>query len=235
MRHRHTGSLLTQTILKPHYPYHCLIVGESAQFTITFALVSVVAVAGFGVMTLTARNLRATDDQRSGSTRALVTANQLEQSVLDLETGLRGYLLDPETTIHIDQVNRAGDLVTLVLILGIGATVLFLGLVVLTSLRTQRALVAPLRRLAGRVSALTAGDLTARVPEGGAAEVGEVVQGFNRMADAPARQREALDDHQSELEAQAPQPCLRRAQKRRGIGNLSTPETPAPQPLTKSQ
>ena len=86
--------------------------------------------------------------------------------------------------------------------LGIGATVLFLGLVVLTSLRTQRALVAPLRRLAGAVSALTAGDLTARVPEAGTAEVGEVVQGFNRMADALARQREALDDHQGELEAQ---------------------------------
>ena len=40
------------------------------------------------------------------------------------------------------------------------------------------------------------------MPEGGAAEVGEVVQGFNRMADALARQREALDDHQGELEAQ---------------------------------
>jgi PAS domain S-box-containing protein len=265
----------------------------TAQSTVTFALVSAVVVAGFAVMTLTAVHLKSTDHQRSGSTQAIVAVNELEQSVLDLETGLRGYLLaggpaflqpyqaavrrypalarnlqtattgdreahrlslaisaavkdyvsrwaapvirtaetnlaaarraeaggagkarvdamraqfstllGHETTIHTDQVNRANDLATLVLILGIGATVLFLALIVLTALRTQRALVAPLRRLAGAVSAITAGDLTARVPEGGAAEVGEVVDGFNRMADALARQRESLDDHQSELEAQ---------------------------------
>ncbi|MGH2891746.1 MAG: CHASE3 domain-containing protein, partial [Solirubrobacteraceae bacterium] len=65
----------------------------TAQLTVTFALVSVVVVAGFGVVTVTARSLRSADHQRSGSTRALVTANELEQSVLDLETGLRGYLL----------------------------------------------------------------------------------------------------------------------------------------------
>jgi PAS domain S-box-containing protein len=265
----------------------------TAQFTVTFALVSAVVVAGFVVITLTAGHLQSTDHQRSGSTRALVAANQLEQSVLDLETGLRGYLLagkpeflqpyqeavgrypnlalslqaatvgdaeahrlslaigaavndyvsrwtapvirtaqtdlvaarraeaggagkarvdamraqftrllDHETTIHNEQVSQSADLATLVLVLGICATVLFLGLVVLTALRTQRALVAPLRKLATAVSALTAGDLSARVPQGGAAEVGEVVDGFNRMADALARQREALDDHQSELEAQ---------------------------------
>src|SRR5262249_31788325 len=71
-----------------------------------------------------------------------------------------------------------------------------------TALRTQHRLVAPLRRLAAAVSAITAGDLSARVPAGGTAEVGAVVDGFNRMADALERQREALDDHQSELEAQ---------------------------------
>src|SRR6185437_14799490 len=67
---------------------------------------------------------------------------------------------------------------------------------------TQRGLVMPLRRLADAVSAITAGDLSARVPPGGTAEVGAVVDGFNRMADALAEQRESLDDHQSELEAQ---------------------------------
>ncbi len=265
----------------------------TTQFTVTFALVSAVVVAGFAVMSFTAGHLQSTDHQRTGSTRAIIAANQLEQSVLDLETGLRGYLLagrpaflqpyqgalgrypdlalslqaattgdprahrlsvaiaaavkdyvsrwtapvirtaqtdlaaargkeaggagkarvdamrtqfatllDHETTIHTEQVNRASDLATLVLILGIGATVLFLVVIVLTGLWTQRALVAPLRKLAGAVSALTAGDLSARVPEAGAAEVGAVMQGFNGMADALARQREALDDHQSELEAQ---------------------------------
>src|SRR6185437_7672830 len=196
----------------------------TAQFTVTFALVSAVVVAGFAVMVITAGHLRSADHQRSGSTRAIVAANQLEQAVLDLETGLRGYLLagkpaflapyqsalarypglalslqsatggdaaahrlalaisaavrsyvtrwtapvirtaqtdlaaarraeaggagkarvdamraqfeallDHETRIHTDQVNRASALATLVLVLGIGAVVLFLSLIVLTA------------------------------------------------------------------------------------------------------
>jgi CHASE3 domain sensor protein len=199
----------------------------TAQFTVTFALVSAVVVAGFVVMILTARSLQSADHQRSGSTRAIGVANELEQSVLDLETGLRGYLLagkpeflqpyqaalnrypglarglqaatagdrqahrlslaigaavsdyvaqwtapvihtaqsdlaaarrsesggagkrrvdairaqfsallNHETTIHTEQVDRAGDLARLVLVLGIGGVVLFLGLIILTALRT---------------------------------------------------------------------------------------------------
>src|SRR5581483_2639495 len=65
----------------------------TAQVTVIFALVSVVVVAGFAVMVVTASHLQSTDHQRAGSTRALVAANQLQQAVLDLETGLRGYLL----------------------------------------------------------------------------------------------------------------------------------------------
>ena len=70
----------------------------TAQVTVTFAFVSAVVVAAFAVMTVTAGHLQSTDHQRSGSTRALVAANQLEQSVLDLETGLRGYLLAGQPT-----------------------------------------------------------------------------------------------------------------------------------------
>jgi CHASE3 domain sensor protein len=64
----------------------------TAQVTVTFALVSAVVVAAFAVITITAGHLQSTDHQRAGSTRAIVAANQLEQSVPDLETGLRGYL-----------------------------------------------------------------------------------------------------------------------------------------------
>jgi PAS domain S-box-containing protein len=265
----------------------------TAQITITLALVSAVVVAGFAVMSVTAGNLKSSDHERAGSTRSLVVANQLEQAVLDLETGLRGYLLagrpaflqpyqaalsrypglarsletatrgdsrahrlslaiaaavgdyvarwtaplirtaqtnleaarrseaggggkervdamraqfstllDHETTIHTQQVHRSSRLATQVLVLGVTAAGLFLAVLVFTALRTQRALVTPLRRLAGAVSAITAGDLSARVPEGGVAEVGEVVQGFNRMSDALKRQRDELDDHHNELEAQ---------------------------------
>src|ERR1700761_8987745 len=206
----------------------------TAQATATFAVVSAVVVAGFAVMTITAGNLKSADHQRSGSTRALVAANGLEQSVLDLETGLRGYLLagspdflqpyqqalarypalvrsldvatagDPaahklslwigtavhdyvahwtgpviqtartnlaaarraeaggagkqrvdamrtrfaalltqQPPAHIEQFSRASALANLVLILGIGATLLFLAVVIFMALRTQSRLVAP--------------------------------------------------------------------------------------------
>src|SRR5579871_3785929 len=65
----------------------------TAQFTLVLALVSAVVLAGFAAMIIAARNLQSADHSRSQSTDALTEANQLEQSVLDLETGLRGYLL----------------------------------------------------------------------------------------------------------------------------------------------
>lgn len=65
----------------------------TAQFTFLLALVSAVVLAGFAAMIIAARSLQSADAERSQSTTALTKANQLEQSVLDLETGLRGYLL----------------------------------------------------------------------------------------------------------------------------------------------
>jgi PAS domain S-box-containing protein len=65
----------------------------TAQFTLALAVVSVVVLAGFAVMIVAARHLHSADDARAQSSHALTAANQLEQSVLDLETGLRGYLL----------------------------------------------------------------------------------------------------------------------------------------------
>jgi PAS domain S-box-containing protein len=62
--------------------------------------------------------------------------------------------------------------------------------------------VAPLRRLASAVAAIAGGDLSVRVPEGGAAEVGELVDGFNRMAAGLEEQRDSLADHHDELEGQ---------------------------------
>jgi PAS domain S-box-containing protein len=66
------------------------------QLAATLALLSALAIAGFVVMTVAVRNLQSVDRARSTSTNALITAGQLERSVLDLETGLRGYLLAGE-------------------------------------------------------------------------------------------------------------------------------------------
>ena len=49
--------------------------------------------AGFGVMLIAARNLQSADKSRARSNVVLSTSASLEESVLDLETGLRGYLL----------------------------------------------------------------------------------------------------------------------------------------------
>jgi CHASE3 domain sensor protein len=265
----------------------------TAQFTVTLALVSAVVLPGFAVMIVAARSLRSADAARSRSTNALTTANQLEQSVLDLETGLRGYLLagrplflepyqealrryaalvrdlesdtagDPtthrysasiraairayvtkwaepvialaqrdlaaarraeaggagkarvgalrtqfaallarETTLHLEQVEQSSSLASIVLVAGIVGGVAFALLIAYVAIRAQRRLVAPVRRLAGAAAAIAEGDLSVRVAKGGTAEVGELVSGFNRMAQSLDQQRTELQDHQGELEAQ---------------------------------
>jgi methyl-accepting chemotaxis protein len=65
----------------------------TAQFTFVVALVRAVVLAGFGVMLIAARNLQSADRSRTRSNAVLATSANLEESVLDLETGLRGYLL----------------------------------------------------------------------------------------------------------------------------------------------
>jgi two-component system, OmpR family, phosphate regulon sensor histidine kinase PhoR len=65
----------------------------TAQFALTLVVVSAVVLAGFAVMIAAARSLRSADRARARSTQVLSGASQLEELVLDLETGLRGYLL----------------------------------------------------------------------------------------------------------------------------------------------
>jgi two-component system, OmpR family, phosphate regulon sensor histidine kinase PhoR len=265
----------------------------TAQFTLVLAVVSAVVLAGFAVMIVAAHSLQKADDARSQSTNALTMANQLEQSVLDLETGLRGYLLDgkpvflepyeqalrryprlarslatataadpsahhsslaiaaaihsyvttwaepvirlaqsnlpaarheeaggggkarvdamrgqfatllaDETLLHSRQVDQSSNLAGVVLVSGIAGAVAFALLLAYVAWRTQTRLVRPLRRLARGVAAITAGDLSVRVPPGGTAEVGELVGGFNRMADSIEVNRDELEDQRAEVEAQ---------------------------------
>ncbi len=254
---------------------------------------STVVLAGFVAMIIAARSLQSADAARSQSTTGLTQANQLEQSVLDLETGLRGYLLagqpvflqpyqaalreyprlvhnleaatsgDPiahravvsiaaairayigqwtepvirlaqgnlaaarqaeaggsgkarvdamrtqfatllahETTLHATQVDQSSNLASIVLVAGFAGLVAFALLILGVTLHVQTRVVSPLRRLAGAVGAITRGELSVRVPEGGTAEVGELVDGFNRMAESIERDRDELEDQRSEVEAQ---------------------------------
>ncbi len=265
----------------------------TAQFVLVLVVVSAVVLAGFAVMIIAARRLENADNARSQSTLALTGANQLEQSVLDLETGLRGYLLagkpvflepyrdallrypalaqglaratagDPiahqyaasidaaigsyvrnwaepvirlagrnlrgardaeaggagkarvdamraqfatllghETELHSEQVYESRSLASMVLAAGIAGACAFALLLAYVAIRVRKRLVAPLRRLAGAVRAITEGDLSVRVPAGGTAEVGALVAGFNRMADSIERHRDELADQRSEVESQ---------------------------------
>ena len=265
----------------------------TAQLTLMLAVVCVVALSGLVVMTVAVGDLHGAETERADSSAAITTANQLEQAVLDLETGLRGYLLGGssvflqpyraalrtypqlarqleartagdrvshsmslsiagairgyvngwtiqtirsaqrnldaarraeaggggkhrvdamraqfatllarESRIHSGQVERVSALSRLALVSGLIAVVLFVLMIVAFALRTQMCVVAPLRRLAAAVAAITGGDLSVRVPEGGAAEVGSLVDGFNRMAAGLEEQRDSLADHHDELEGQ---------------------------------
>lgn len=88
-------------------------------------------------------------------------------------------------------------------------------------------LVAPLRRLAGGVAAIAAGDLSVRVAGGGTAEMGELVEGFNQMAQSLAAQR-------AQLEADRAAAPLRRPAGGRGLcrgGRQRHPARDRRQPL----
>ncbi len=68
-----------------------------------------------------------------------------------------------------------------------------------------RAVVVPVRRVAGATRRLADGDLQARVPESGAGEVGVLEHGFNTMAVTLARQRAELAASRSRVVTSADQ------------------------------
>jgi signal transduction histidine kinase len=87
-------------------------------------------------------------------------------------------------------VNRLGKLI---LALGILGMFLSGALVALSGLLLHRTVVVPVRRLAAAVKRFGRGELTARVPAGGVAEVGDLTRGFNAMADELEQQNAELE------------------------------------------
>jgi diguanylate cyclase (GGDEF)-like protein len=79
-----------------------------------------------------------------------------------------------------------------------GAAVLVLLLVVSVLLAASISL--PVRRLTAATRAFAAGDRTARAPRGGSAEIDELAESFNTMADRIASAEAALRAHQAQLE-----------------------------------
>jgi diguanylate cyclase (GGDEF)-like protein len=75
-----------------------------------------------------------------------------------------------------------------------------LGVVLCVSLLLSLSITAPVRRLTAATRQLTAGNRAARAPRGGSAEIDELAESFNAMADQIARAEGELRAHQTELE-----------------------------------
>ncbi|MGE5133794.1 MAG: ATP-binding protein [Gemmatimonadota bacterium] len=265
--------------------------GLAFRTLLASVLLAVLVVGGFGLMTFAVQQLRAASSRQVRALQTVSTANRLERSVLDLETGLRGYLLtgqprflqpygralrqypalvrrlrllvdgdrrqqeqlslisaqvggyvqtwaqplirtvtagqlgrargiaatgggkkrvdairsrfavftDTETRISAARAGYAGRLADVAFALGIAGMAVG-GLAVLTASTTvQRAVVRPLRRLAAATSRVAGGDLSIRVPERGAPELGETSRSFNAMAASLERGRDALEQQQARL------------------------------------
>ncbi len=81
---------------------------------------------------------------------------------------------------------------------GTGAAVL--GLVLLVSIALALSISVPVRRLTAATRQLAGGNRAARAPRGGSAEIDELAESFNTMADKIARAEADLRAHQAELE-----------------------------------
>ncbi|TLY66557.1 MAG: EAL domain-containing protein [Gammaproteobacteria bacterium] len=75
-----------------------------------------------------------------------------------------------------------------------------LGLVLLVSLMLAVSISVPVRRLTAATRRLAGGDRGARAPRGGSAEIDELAESFNTMADRIAHAEAELRAHQAELE-----------------------------------
>src|SRR4029077_16859930 len=76
-----------------------------------------------------------------------------------------------------------------------------LGLLILVSVLLVVSISVPVRRLTAATRRLAGGDRAARAPRGGSAEIDELAESFNPMADRIAHAEAELRAHQAELES----------------------------------
>ena len=100
-------------------------------------------------------------------------------------------------------IERSNALAARAIAIGGGGLVAFTLLMLVLVAYFTRTTTTPLRRLAVTARRLGAGDLTARVPEQGVAEVGELMHAFNAMATGVEESQEELARLNARVEAQA--------------------------------
>jgi PAS domain S-box-containing protein len=267
--------------------------GLTQRTVLVGILIGAVVIAEFAVLFLAFASLRAEERQDNQAVRVLATSNALEESVLNMSTGLRIYLISgrpdqlaayqaalaeyPQQVRELDhftagsselhaQVASIGDAIagyvrrwttpiirlsrsnltrarlvfasnaakqpvvgirnqfatldrrqqelsrlrragaagnaTLALGFGVAGLVAAVILLVLGAVGLHRLVVRPVQRLAEAAGRLRGGDLSARVPERGAAELGELAVGFNAMAQELEAARDEVEQQNAELQGQ---------------------------------
>jgi PAS domain S-box-containing protein len=101
--------------------------------------------------------------------------------------------LDAESAISAGRGADADSAADRARAVGLGGLAGFVLLILLFAGYFTRTVVVPVRRLSDAAGRLEAGDLTARVPEGGGAEIGELGRAFNAMSASVRESQEEVD------------------------------------------
>jgi len=133
--------------------------------------------------------------------RQVSASNAAKQPVVMIRNQFRR--LDRQQQ-ELSSVRRAGAQHNAALGLGFGLAGLIGALLLLVAgtVALHRTVVRPVKRLADAVGRLWAGDLAARVPERGMAELGELAVGFNAMAQELESARDEVEQQNAELQGQ---------------------------------
>jgi PAS domain S-box-containing protein len=103
--------------------------------------------------------------------------------------------------VHLAQRTASADSAARAAIaVGIGGLLVLLGLVVAFGVYVARGIARPVRDMSIAADRLSAGDLSVRVPEGGAGELDSLSKAFNAMAASLAEAHDALHRRAEELE-----------------------------------
>jgi PAS domain S-box-containing protein len=103
------------------------------------------------------------------------------------------------STVRRAQAARSAALALWFGVAGLAAAVLLL---VGWTIAQHRTVVRPVQRLASAAGRLRGGDLSARVPERGVGELGELAMGFNAMAQELEASRDEVEQQNAELQGQ---------------------------------
>jgi signal transduction histidine kinase/CHASE3 domain sensor protein len=143
-----------------------------------------------------------TREDGSDAGRSLARRLQGGARATSLQQRINGLLKaeDVLSSTRQDAAESASNRAILIAVLGMLACLLVLGL---ATGYVGRAVIAPVRRLAGAADRVRQGDLEVEVPVGRRDEIGQLSESFNAMARSLEQSRVELESQNAELEMQA--------------------------------